>query len=58
VAAGEIRYVPFPEALRGKYQAFTQADRSALEQAGMTAPFRSVEVGTAEYVRWLLAQGR
>jgi ADP-L-glycero-D-manno-heptose 6-epimerase len=58
VAAGEIRYVPFPEALRGKYQAFTQADRSALEQAGMTAPFRSVEAGTAEYVRWLLAQGR
>ena len=30
----------------------------ALEQAGMTAPFRTVEVGTAEYVRWLLAPGR
>jgi ADP-L-glycero-D-manno-heptose 6-epimerase len=58
VAAGEIRYVPFPEALRGKYQAFTQADRSRLEQAGLTAPFRTVEVGTAEYVRWLLAAGR
>ncbi len=38
VAAGEIRYVPFPEALRGKYQAFTQADRVDLEQAGMSAP--------------------
>ena len=58
VAAGEIRYVSFPEALRGKYQAYTQADRSSLDQAGMTAPFRTVEVGTAEYVRWLLAQGR
>jgi ADP-L-glycero-D-manno-heptose 6-epimerase len=58
VAAGEIKYVPFPDALRGKYQAYTQADREALERAGMTAPFRTVETGTAEYVRWLLAQGR
>jgi ADP-L-glycero-D-manno-heptose 6-epimerase len=58
VAAGEIRYVPFPEALRGKYQAFTQADRTNLDRAGMSAAFRNVETGTAEYVRWLLAQDR
>jgi ADP-L-glycero-D-manno-heptose 6-epimerase len=58
VAAGEIRYVSFPEALLGKYQAFTQADRANLDEAGMSAPFRTVEVGTAEYVRWLLASER
>ena len=58
VAAGEIRYVPFPEALLGKYQAYTQADRASLDAAGMALPFRTVEVGTAEYVRWLLASGR
>ena len=56
VAAGEIKYVPFPPALLGKYQAFTQADRGQLEAAGMSAPFRTVETGTADYVRWLLAQ--
>jgi len=58
VAAGEIRYVQFPEALRGKYQAFTEADRSRLDIAGMTAPFRTVETGTAEYVQWLLAHAQ
>jgi len=58
VTAGQIKYVPFPDALSGKYQAFTQADRAALNAAGMTASFKTVETGTAEYVRWLLAQGR
>jgi ADP-L-glycero-D-manno-heptose 6-epimerase len=56
VTAGEIKYVPFPAALLGKYQAYTQADRGQLEAAGMTVPFRTVETGTAEYVRWLLAR--
>jgi ADP-L-glycero-D-manno-heptose 6-epimerase len=57
VASGQIRYVPFPEALRGKYQAFTQADCTRLERAGMKSKFRDVETGTAQYVRWLLAEG-
>jgi len=55
VAARLIEYTPFPEALRGKYQAFTQADLAALRQAGCRVIFRTVEQGTADYVKWLLA---
>jgi ADP-L-glycero-D-manno-heptose 6-epimerase len=51
---GLIEYVAFPEALRGKYQAYTQADLTQLHAAGCDVPFRSVEHGTASYVRWLL----
>ena len=50
---GFIEYVPFPEALKGKYQSFTQADLSKLRQAGYDAPFGSVEQGVAQYVQWL-----
>ena len=50
---GFIEYIPFPEALKGKYQSFTQADLSKLRQAGYDAPFASVEEGVAEYVQWL-----
>jgi ADP-L-glycero-D-manno-heptose 6-epimerase len=50
-----IEYFPFPEALRGKYQAFTEADLTALRRAGCDVAFRTVEQGTAEYVKWLLA---
>jgi ADP-L-glycero-D-manno-heptose 6-epimerase len=49
-----IEYVPFPEALRGKYQAYTQADVTRLRAAGFRDPLMSVERGTAAYVRWLL----
>jgi ADP-L-glycero-D-manno-heptose 6-epimerase len=51
---GLIEYIAFPEALRGKYQAFTQADLTLLRAAGCDVPFRTVEHGTASYVRWLL----
>lgn len=51
-----IEYVAFPEALRGKYQAFTQADVTRLRAAGYAAPMQTVEQGTASYVRWLLEQ--
>ena len=43
-----------PEALKGKYQAFTQADLTQMRAAGYDQPFRSVEHGTGSYVRWLL----
>jgi len=56
VEHGFIEYVAFPEALKGKYQAFTQADLTALRTVGYDAPFQTVEQGTAGYVRWLLAQ--
>jgi ADP-L-glycero-D-manno-heptose 6-epimerase len=56
VQRGLIEYVAFPEPLKGKYQAYTQADLSALRAAGYAEPFQGVEQGTASYVKWLLAQ--
>jgi ADP-L-glycero-D-manno-heptose 6-epimerase len=52
---GFIEYIPFPEALKGKYQSFTQADLTKLREAGYDAPFASVEEGVAQYVQWLSA---
>ena len=52
---GFIEYIPFPDALKGKYQSFTQADLSKLRKAGYEAPFASVEQGVAQYVQWLNA---
>jgi ADP-L-glycero-D-manno-heptose 6-epimerase len=57
VAQGLIDYIPFPDALRGKYQAFTQADVARLRNAGFAEPMQTVEQGTASYVRWLLKNG-
>ena len=53
VTAGTIEYIPFPEALKGKYQSFTQADISLLRRAGYEGGFATVEQGVAEYVAWL-----
>ena len=58
VAQGLIEYVPFPDALKGKYQSFTQADVSRLRAAGFRAPFLTVQQGVARYVEWLLAGDR
>jgi ADP-L-glycero-D-manno-heptose 6-epimerase len=49
-----IRYIPFPEQLKGKYQSYTQADIGALRAIGYEQPFLSVEQGTARYVNRLL----
>lgn len=51
VAQGLIRYVDFPEALKGKYQCFTQADLSGLRAAGYDGPFATVEEGVGAYAR-------
>lgn len=53
VAQGIIEYIPFPEALKGKYQSFTEADLSGLRAAGYRGNFATVEEGVAEYVGWL-----
>ena len=55
VAAGAITYVPFPPALVGKYQSYTEADLGRLRAAGYRAPMLSVEEGVARYVGALLA---
>lgn len=49
-----IRYIEFPEALKGKYQSFTEADISALRSAGYEHKFLTVEEGVSRYVGRLL----
>ncbi|MDD2925892.1 ADP-glyceromanno-heptose 6-epimerase [Rhodoferax sp.] len=56
-AAGLLEYVPFPDALRGKYQCYTQADLSALRATGCDHTFADVQTGVAQYVSWLARQG-
>jgi ADP-L-glycero-D-manno-heptose 6-epimerase len=48
-----IEYVPFPDALKGKYQSFTQADTANLRNAGYADEFLTVEQGVARYIPWL-----
>ena len=50
---GTIRYVPFPEHLKGAYQSFTEADIRALRLAGYTQRFKTVEEGVQLYLDWL-----
>lgn len=50
---GNKEYVPFPEHLKGSYQSFTEADISALRNAGYSKPFLSVEEGVKKYLDWL-----
>lgn len=47
--------IPFPDDLRGHYQAFTCADLTALRAAGYTAAMRSLEEGIAACWRTLAA---
>jgi len=47
---GIVRYIPFPDDLKGRYQSYTQASISALRAAGYGAPFLTVEQGVARYV--------
>lgn len=52
---GLIEYIAFPEALKGKYQSFTQADLTKLRKAGYDGEFATVEEGVQQYVDWLNA---
>ena len=51
VEQGLIRYVDFPDSLKGKYQSFTQADISLLRSAGYRGQFLSLEEGIDRYIR-------
>lgn len=55
VQEGTIGYVPMPEALRGKYQSFTQADLTRLRAAGYAAPMLDIEAGVPRYVESLIS---
>lgn len=52
--AGVIEYIEFPEALKGKYQSYTQADVGALRKAGYRDPFLTVEQGVGRYIKQML----
>jgi ADP-L-glycero-D-manno-heptose 6-epimerase len=53
---GLVEYVPFPDALRGKYQCYTQADLSALRATGCDHQFADVQTGVSRYVDWLASR--
>jgi ADP-L-glycero-D-manno-heptose 6-epimerase len=46
----DIRFIPLPPALRGKYQYFTQAETAKLRGAGYTRPFTPLEDAVLDYV--------
>jgi ADP-L-glycero-D-manno-heptose 6-epimerase len=54
--ADVLQYIPFPDSLRGKYQSYTQADMTALREAGCDHVFADVQTGVARYMQWLLAR--
>ena len=58
VQAGCIEYIPFPADLKGKYQAFTQADLDGLRGTGYTQPFLTVEQGVRRYCEHLLEKSK
>jgi ADP-L-glycero-D-manno-heptose 6-epimerase len=53
---GAIRYIPFPDELRSRYQSFTEADITALRRAGYSRPFRDVGAGIKDYLDALVAR--
>jgi len=58
VSQGLLEYIPFPDALRGKYQCYTQADLTALRAAGCDHPFADVQTGVASYVKSRVQTGQ
>lgn len=56
VDLGLLEYIPFPDALRGKYQSYTQADLTALRAVGCDHQFADVATGVAKYMEVLAAQ--
>jgi ADP-L-glycero-D-manno-heptose 6-epimerase len=53
VNAGLIEYIPFPDALRGKYQCYTQADLTNLRASGCDHVFADVQTGVSKYMTTL-----
>ena len=56
VKLGLIEYIPFPDALVGKYQCYTQADMTRLRAIGCDHRFADVATGVTRYVEWLSQQ--
>jgi ADP-L-glycero-D-manno-heptose 6-epimerase len=54
VAQGVLEYIEFPDALKGKYQSFTEADTTLLRESGYDEDFLTVAEGVGRYVDVLL----
>jgi ADP-L-glycero-D-manno-heptose 6-epimerase len=54
----KIEFIEMPEALRGKYQYFTQADIGKLRASGYDRAVTSLTDAVADYVRNYLVRGR
>ena len=55
--SSEIEYTPFPDALKGKYQKYTQADLTNLKDAGYSKEFMNVNTGVKKYAKVLEESG-
>jgi ADP-L-glycero-D-manno-heptose 6-epimerase len=53
-ARSMIEYIAFPDALKGKYQSYTEADIAMLRGAGYADSFLTVEEGVSRYCEHLL----
>ena len=51
---GLVEFIDFPDALKGKYQSYTQADTNLLRKAGYKKEFMTVEQGVGRYVKHLV----
>ena len=58
VREGAITYIPFPPALAGRYQNYTQADLAKLRAAGYREPTVELAEGVRRYVEWMMARER
>lgn len=47
---GRVKYIPFPDQLKGSYQSFTEADLKQLRTTGCDVQFRTVEQGVKAYL--------
>jgi ADP-L-glycero-D-manno-heptose 6-epimerase len=47
---GRLKYIPFPDNLKGSYQSFTEADLKQLRATGCDVNFKTVEQGVKAYL--------
>lgn len=52
----EVEFIEMPEALRGRYQYFTEADMSKAAAAGLDVRFAGLDAGVGDYVAQHLAR--
>jgi len=52
----DIEFIDMPEAIRDRYQYFTEADGSKLRAAGYPGEFKNVQAGVANYVESFLSR--